>query len=180
MKAIIFSCLLILIATNNLRGTASWDWNTVYTNLISQHNTLRKKHRAGNLIKLTEIEEYAQATAKMNAQKGSLIHTREYYNGQPVGQNLYVSSWAPSADNILNGWYTSEIVHYDYTTGKSKDGGVVGHFTQVVWKSSAKIGCAYAVGAWGSYSNSYFVCCNYYPAGNYIGQETKNVFPPTS
>ena len=180
MKVFLFSCLLIIIASKNLRNIANWDWNTVYNALVSQHNTLRKKHRSGNLVKFNAIEELAQKTAKMNAEKGSLIHTQDKYNGQYVGQNLYLSSWAPSADDILEGWYTEEIVHYDYTTGTSKDGGVIGHFTQVVWKSSTQIGCAYAVGKWGSFSNSYFVCCNYLPAGNYIGEYTKNVFKPTS
>ena len=180
MKVILFSCLLILITSNNLRSAADWDFNTVYSGIISQHNTLRKKHKSGALTKLSKIEEYAQATAKYNAQLGTLKHTREYYNGQPVGQNLYLSTWAPSATNVLTSWYTEEQVHYNYATGESKDGEVTGHFTQVVWKSTTKIGCGYAVGKWKTYSNSYFLCCDYYPAGNYQGQYVKNVLKPTS
>ena len=30
------------------------------------------------------------------------------------------------------------------------------------------------------YQNSYYVGCDYLPAGNYIGQEVNNVSPPTS
>ena len=33
---------------------------------------------------------------------------------------------------------------YDFDTGKSKNGGVVGHFTQMVWDTSIQLGCARA------------------------------------
>ena len=44
----------------------------------------------------------------------------------------------------------SEIANYDYTTGAKNGGtlygGAIGHFTQVVWKSTTKIAVGVATG----------------------------------
>ena len=180
MKVILYACLLILISSNNLRKTANWDFNSMYSDLIVQHNILRKKHKASPLTKLVAIQNLAKKTAEGCAKLGKLQHTKDYYDNQPVGQNLYMSTNAPSAANILQGWYFSEEPHYDYGRGESKDGGVTGHFTQLVWKKSKTIGCAYANGNYKTYKNAYYICCNYYPAGNYYGQYTSNVAKPSS
>ena len=44
-----------------------------------------------------------------------------------------------------------------------------GHFTQVIWKGSTRLGCAQC--------RSLYVC-QYAPAGNYMGQFAQNVLPP--
>merc|ERR1711924_123847 len=41
------------------------------------------------------------------------------------------------------------------------DGGTVGHYTQVMWASSVRVGCGY--------STSKGTLCNYSPGGNYGG-----------
>jgi len=49
-----------------------------------------------------------------------------------------------------------------------------GHFTQLVWKSSREVG----IGRSQSRDGKCFVVANFYPAGNYIGQNADNVLPP--
>jgi len=56
-------------------------------------------------------------------------------------------------------WY-SEEPNYDYNTGKSK-GGVILHFTQVVWKETSELGMATATNA-----NTWFTVARYKPRGN--------------
>ena len=51
---------------------------------------------------------------------------------------------------------------------------IIGHFTQVVWKSSTKMG----VGKARSQGGWTYVVANYSPPGNYQGQFTANVLPP--
>ena len=53
---------------------------------------------------------------------------------------------------------------------------ILGHFTQVVWKSSQRLGIAKAK----SSSGWTYVCASYDPPGNYAGQFTANVPPPLS
>jgi hypothetical protein len=59
----------------------------------------------------------------------------------------------------------------DYRSGvfpnNSRSGDVenVGHYTQVIWRSSRQVGCATAVG-----KDEEFLVCRYSEAGNVIGQ----------
>ena len=179
MKVIILVGFLFFISAKNLRNTADYNWNTVHTNLVNLHNTLRKKHNAASLKKSDEIAKYAQKATDHCAELGKLDHVYDTYNGATISQNLYLSSWAPSADDVVKGWYYEEEPHYDYDTGESKDGAVTGHFTCMVWKSTKEIGCAYTLGKWGN-SNGYYVACEYYPLGNLRGAYTKNVDRPSS
>ena len=81
------------------------------------------------------------------------------------------SGFEPNGGDAVTSWY-DEIKDYDFEKGKSANGGVVGHFTQVVWKKSKYVG----VGI-GNVGNSYYVVSNYYPAGNIKSLELENVFP---
>ena len=51
----------------------------------------------------------------------------------------------------------------------------IGHFTQVVWKNTQKLGIAKAKSP---KSGKIIVVANYEPAGNWIGQYKDNVPPP--
>ena len=55
-----------------------------------------------------------------------------------------------------------------------------GHFTQLVWKDTTKLGCA-RCGGYSSLSNYWetYVVCNYKVRGNFAGQFTQNVLPRT-
>ena len=179
MKVIIFIGFLFLITAKNLRNTADWNWNTVHTNLVNLHNTLRQKHKSPSLTKSTEVAKFAQQATDHCAQLGKLEHTYHTYKSTTIGQNLYLASWAPSADDVVQSWYYEEEPHYDYDKGQSKDGAVTGHFTAMVWKSTKEVGCAYTLGKWGNY-NGYYVACEYYPLGNMQGAYTTNVARPSS
>ena len=62
--------------------------------------------------------------------------------------------------------------------GNSKNGSPVSHFTQIVWKHTKKVGCAVSVGRWKIFSQSYYICCYYYPGGNLSGKYIENVGRP--
>ncbi|XP_064611671.1 peptidase inhibitor 15-A-like [Liolophura sinensis] len=57
----------------------------------------------------------------------------------------------------------------------SECNGVCGHYTQVVWAKSTKVGCGYAkcptlkMPSGNTVKNAIFVACNYQVAGNYAG-----------
>ena len=61
---------------------------------------------------------------------------------------------------------------YDYADpGFSGD---TGHFTQLVWKSTTKLGCA---SSQASESGNWYVVCNYEKPGNMLGDFENNVLP---
>lgn len=55
----------------------------------------------------------------------------------------------------------------DYNPGNPKPS----HFTQVVWKSTQRVGCAVTTcgGIFGPNSKAQYHVCEYFPAGNVIG-----------
>ena len=73
-----------------------------------------------------------------------------------------------------------EIYNYNFKTGDKINGGVIGHFTQMVWKSSTRVGYGVAVASspkWGTYgSKMVFVVAKYTPGGN-TPPYTANVMP---
>lgn len=88
-------------------------------------------------------------------------------SGNKYGENLAaggLSSW----DQVINMW-GGERTKYDYNNpGFSSQ---TGHFTQMVWKNTKSIGCAWkqCPGSVGT-----FVACEYSPAGNIVGDNNQH------
>ena len=61
--------------------------------------------------------------------------------------------------------WMDEAADYDYASG---DIGTAGHYTQVVWRASVRIGCAIVDCPALTYHNT--VICDYAPGGNISGQ----------
>ena len=90
------------------------------------------------------------------------------------GENL---AWNSESEEVkcsipVKLWY-NEWKFYNYK--KPNINGETGHFTQVVWKSSRRIGCGQAV-SYGKVGGTYTVC-NYDPPGNVLKEEKLNVLP---
>ena len=180
MSKIILSILIVFISCSNLRKTAEFNFEAFQSELVARHNELRKKHAASSLTVSKDLMTLCQKTVDNCKKLGYLEHGFFYMDdGTRVGQNLFVDYITPTGKNVADAWY-SENVDYDYGNGTKKAGAVTTHFTQLVWKSTKQIGCAVAIGPWGDFKTSYFVGCDYLPAGNYAGQYDKNVSPPTS
>ena len=81
--------------------------------------------------------------------------------------HLFLESDRSGTREILNVYsrYGEVTKHNDADFYPFKFKSATGHYTQVMWAHSYKIGCAYAIQ---SQSNSYqyFVTCNYAKAGN--------------
>ncbi|KAH7029804.1 CAP domain-containing protein [Microdochium trichocladiopsis] len=103
------------------------------------------------------------------------------------GQNLGWVGWSGSAPDVVGqmgdmigkSWYAGEIGSFKNEYGKATPNmanfGSFGHFTQVVWKGTTEVGCAYKTCDNGK---AYFFECNYKAPGNYEGQFANNVPRP--
>ncbi|KAK2987450.1 hypothetical protein RJ640_018587 [Escallonia rubra] len=83
----------------------------------------------------------------------------------PYGENLAKGSGDFTGKAAVDLW-VGEKQYYDYNSNSCASGKVCGHYTQVVWRKSARVGCARVRcnnGWW-------FITCNYDPPGNYVGQ----------
>lgn len=88
-------------------------------------------------------------------------------------------------ENFVSSWYNLEVCTYDFRNPAY--GATSGHFTQVVWASTQRIGCGIRSCPQGvnfngrTYRGSVFVC-EYDPPGNYLGAINfrNNVLPPST
>ena len=105
-----------------------------------------------------------------------------------------IHSYGPYGENIFWGgrdhWTASEAVEswvrenefYDPDNNHCAAGEMCGHYTQVVWKSSVRVGCTRMKCATGGV----LVFCEYDPPGNYVNEnpfgkvfdENNNIFEP--
>jgi hypothetical protein len=83
-----------------------------------------------------------------------------------VGENIYGSSGATVTANAAVAAWMSEAPTYDYNSG---DFGAAGHYTQIVWRASVRIGCAIVDCPALTYHNT--VICDYAPGGNISGEK---------
>ncbi|KFW08913.1 Glioma pathogenesis-related protein 1, partial [Fulmarus glacialis] len=87
----------------------------------------------------------------------------------PVGENIWTGTATIfSVDAALSDWF-NEVRSYDFNTHSCTD--MCGHYTQVVWAESYKVGCAVhfcntVENFPGLFRAAHFVC-DYGPAGNY-------------
>ncbi|CAF4308109.1 unnamed protein product, partial [Rotaria sordida] len=89
---------------------------------------------------------------------------------QGVGENLYWASGRQiNAYNAPIAWY-QEIKDYDFNNGGFSMS--TGHFTQLVWRNTKRLGVGVAYTNGGQ---SVYIVAQYLPPGNYQGQYQENV-----
>jgi uncharacterized protein YkwD len=93
------------------------------------------------------------------------------HSGGAYGENIYATSGTATPNDVVAAWI-AESAQYDYAANACS--GICGHYTQVVWRASARLGCGVANcssgspfggGAWQLW------VCNYDPPGNYVGEK---------
>jgi pathogenesis-related protein 1 len=139
--------------------------------ITAEHNKLRAQENAGlpDLTWDNTVADYAlrKVTFLANSNNCTMSHTAGPTN-PGYGENLAWASFSSyTAVAATNAWY-NEKVDYTYSTNTCGSGKVCGHYTQVVWKNSTKIGCA---GVICSNGGGIIYGCNYDPPGNYSGQK---------
>uniref|UniRef100_A0A7N0R8T4 SCP domain-containing protein n=1 Tax=Kalanchoe fedtschenkoi TaxID=63787 RepID=A0A7N0R8T4_KALFE len=127
---------------------------------LNAHNTARLQVGVTNITWDTTLANYAQSYSNSKISTCSLVHS----NG-PYGENLAKGSGSFTGLAAVNLW-VAEKAYYTYSSNTCQSGKVCGHYTQVVWANSVKLGCGRAQCADGWW----FVTCSYDPPGNYIGQ----------
>ncbi|KAI3364222.1 hypothetical protein L3Q82_011022 [Scortum barcoo] len=132
------------------------------TEIVNKHNALRRgvQPTASNMLEMSWSDEAAanaQRWANTCSMKHSPASSREI--SKPVHGQLRENTWS----NAIQSWY-DEVKDWRYGVG-AINGGVIGHYTQVVWYRSNKVGCGMAYCPNSQYK--YFYVCQYCPPGNY-------------
>lgn len=140
--------------------------------ILDKHNQLRSNHFTDAPLSYSlELEDVAQNHANELAQMGTLDHdsNNKIYG---YGENLYAFSRnaKPNLPTIIQKWY-NEGIYYNYETQQCQKFKSCGHYTQIIWKTTKRIGCANAQYQKGKFKNGYITVCKYYPFGNIVGQD---------
>ena len=143
-----------------------------FEDTLAKHNSYRATHQAPAMA--------WDATVAAGAAAWASACSFGHDPNNNYGENIYAASKfavTPLAlSKAVDAWY-GEVSSYSFTSpGFSSS---TGHFTQVVWKGSVGLGCAYAAcGASFAIANGIFVVCRYSPAGNMMGDFANNVLAP--
>ncbi|EXB94562.1 hypothetical protein L484_022874 [Morus notabilis] len=155
--------LLLFTATSNaLTGSTSIQFLGTKTQFLGPQNAVRKALRMRPLVWDPRLEKYARWYADKRRYDCALVHS----NG-PYGENIFWGSgegWTPA--QAAEAW-VAEQRWYRYWSNSCAGGEVCGHYTQIVWRETRKIGCA-RVTCFGG--KGVFMTCNYDPPGNYVGE----------
>ena len=101
------------------------------------------------------------------------------FRGENIAANTPPSSW--KLQDVVGAW-AGEARFYDYASNTCAAGVDCGHYTQIVWRDTTRVGCAHRTcfintplrddnnnplngGAWE------FWVCDYEPPGNWVGQK---------
>jgi pathogenesis-related protein 1 len=132
------------------------------------HNAGRREKGLDNLTWDDDLAAIAAAWIAQCQGDGTLLNHNDgrsdNYPGY-VGENIYAGTGAVLGTDAVASWLSEESA---YNYGSDSCSGVCGHYTQVVWDSTTKVGCAI-----GTCSNQQFpntIVCDYSPGGNIDGQ----------
>jgi pathogenesis-related protein 1 len=78
-----------------------------------------------------------------------------------VGENIYGATRGATGPAAVSAW-ASEAANYNYSSNTCT--GVCGHYTQLVWRETTRVGCALHECAGLRFSST--VACDYAPGGN--------------
>ncbi len=161
-----FACAVAAIAPIFIGAT---NWSASFDQrILEAHNRERLGLGLTPLSWSPALAESAQRWAGYLATSHRFEHAPENPMA-PEGENIWAGTkgyYAPEAR--VSAWirekkfFRTGIFPNNSTTGKVED---VGHYTQVVWRATTKVGCANA-----SNGAEDILVCRYSEAGNYLGE----------
>lgn len=135
--------------------------------LLAGHNTTRSAKGLSPLAWSSLVAQSAQAWADTLSGRGCQLQ----HSDTPYGENLYYS-WS-TGPLVLNpaeavSWWVAEEQHYNYPNNSCAAGEQCGHYTQMVWAETTRVGCGVSTCTDGGRNTQMWVC-QYDPAGNVGG-----------
>jgi pathogenesis-related protein 1 len=153
-----FSLLYVLGLFLIINVALAQDSSTDFTNA---HNAARSAVGVPNIVWNKTLAAVALNYSNKHKADCRLVHS-----GSRYGENLAGSTGDLSGTNAVKLW-VNEKKNYNYSSNSCASGAVCGHYTQVVWKNSKRLGCAKVR----CNNGGTFITCNYDPPGNYQGQK---------
>ncbi len=109
-----------------------------------------------------DAEQWAHHLAQINVLQHWGSHG-EPNNGE--GENLWMGSRGAYSVEQMTGAWAGEKIAFRRARKWEDEFASVGHYTQMVWRSTTAVGCAIAINV-----QFDFLVCRYAPQGNFIGR----------
>ena len=138
--------------------------------LLAAHNRERAEVGVPPLRWDSALAADAAAWAGELAASGAFEHAPDDPEGaEPEGENLWMGTKGAFSAEEMVGMWIEEKAHYRPApiphSSRTGDFADVGHYTQLVWAESGRVGCALAEGGGDDY-----LVCRYLQAGNVVGE----------
>ncbi len=160
MKGIVIALLSLFLITRDQVDPVTNLTSQDIQLLVDTHNEWRAEVGVAALSWDPQLAKVAAEWARaLKQKKCAFEHSTFKY-----GENLFMgTSGAFDAKYVVDSWGSEKD---DYNYDKNKCSSVCGHYTQMVWQSTTKVGCAKitcdGMDIW---------VCEYDPPGNYVGQK---------
>ena len=136
--------------------------------MLRAHNAVRTQARVAPMVWDNALGNSAAAYARQLAITNRFQHSdRNARRG--VGENLWMGTQSAfSLERMVSDWaserrmFSAGVFPAVSRTGNWAD---VGHYTQIVWPTTTRVGCALA-----SNGRADYLVCHYSPAGNVDGR----------
>jgi hypothetical protein len=137
--------------------------------LLAAHNRERTAAGIPALAWDPELSAEAASWGRELAASGEFEHDPDVDDEDPQGENLWAGTrGAYAPEEMVGGWIEEKKLFRpgrfpeNSATGDFAD---VGHYTQLMWRESDRVGCALAEGA-----EEDVLVCRYRTAGNDVGE----------
>ncbi|XP_026055576.1 peptidase inhibitor 16-like [Carassius auratus] len=152
------------------------------SNIIDLHNDIRSTVQpSAAFMQKVVWDETLRLVAEAYASKCIWKHNPQLEELR-MGENLFVGTGPFNATKALLNWF-KERVDYDFENNSCPEHKMCGHYTQMVWADSSRIGCAthFCDTLEGlSFKKATLLVCDYFPAGNYNGKKPYESGAPCS
>lgn len=150
--------------------------------ILNEHNAVRRE--AGPLPPLEwdeAVASFAQAwAAELKTRTGGTCDVRKLPTphrpstgdfAQKYGENIaWYAGERRGEASVVRDW-ASEKQNYDYAANSCAAAKQCGHYTQIAWRNSVRLGCAVATCDGGEFGVQQIWVCNYDPPGNVVGEK---------
>jgi uncharacterized protein YkwD len=145
--------LILVLAAGGAKAESRFD-----REMVDAHNRVRAQVGVPPLVWSDHLEEIAEDWAK------TLLSRRDFSHrpNAKLGENLFAITGARSSSAEVIRVWANESRDYDYRSNRCHN--VCGHYTQIVWRDTQKVGCAVARD-----NRREIWVCNYDPPGNWVG-----------
>ena len=156
------SCILLISILITLTSA------TFVSDCLDGHNVFRKNYKVNNLTWSNSLAASAQNWANYMATNRRLKHSgtsgvgeniaSRSQNGYTGVRDMVVKQWGGEQRYFVQGYKFPSCS----TTGNWED---IGHFTQMIWRQTTKVGCGIATGG-----KTIYLACQYSSPGNWLNE----------